>query len=100
LRVYVKEALANGRLAGREPVPLLDAAAAEARTTPDALALAAVLARPWVDVVLSGAATVEMLHSNLRALDVVWSDELERRLLPLEEDSEGYWSRRAKLAWN
>jgi aryl-alcohol dehydrogenase-like predicted oxidoreductase len=100
LTVYVKEALANGRLAGREPVPQLDAAASEAGTTPDALALAAVLARPWANVVLSGAATVDTLRSNLRALDVVWSEGLERRLSSLEEDSDAYWSRRGELAWN
>lgn len=99
LRVYVKEALANGRLAGREPAPELEAAAAEAGTTPDALALAAVLARPWADVVLSGAATVETLRSNLRATEVRWSDGLERRLEPLREESEAYWARRAALAW-
>jgi aryl-alcohol dehydrogenase-like predicted oxidoreductase len=100
LRVYVKEALANGRLAGREPAPALDAAAADAGTTPDALALAAVLARPWADVVLSGAASVETLRSNLRARQVEWSEELDRRLAALAQDSEAYWSRRAALAWN
>jgi len=100
VRVYVKEALANGRLAGREAAPELEAAAAEAGTTPDALALAAVLARPWADVVLSGAATVDTLRSNLRATSVTWTEELERRLAPLAEDSERYWQRRAALAWN
>jgi aryl-alcohol dehydrogenase-like predicted oxidoreductase len=100
LRVYVKEALANGRLAGREPVPELEAAAADAGTSPDAVALAAVLARPWADVVLSGAASAETLRSNLRANQVAWTDELERRLAPLREDSEFYWARRSDLAWN
>jgi aryl-alcohol dehydrogenase-like predicted oxidoreductase len=100
LRVYVKEALANGRLAGREPEPLLDSAADHAGTTPDALALAAVLARPWADVVLSGAATVDTLRSNLRATRIAWTDELEDRLAPLAEDGERYWGRRARLAWN
>ena len=100
LKVYVKEALANGRLAGREPAPALAPAAADAGTTLDAVALAAVLARPWADVVLSGAASVDTLRSNLRATDVAWSAELERRLAVLTEDSEEYWSRRAGLAWN
>jgi aryl-alcohol dehydrogenase-like predicted oxidoreductase len=100
LTVYVKEALANGRLAGRESAPELEQAAAEAGATPDALALAAVLARPWADVVLSGASRVETLRSNLRAIDIAWSDELERHLAPLREDSAGYWERRAALAWN
>jgi aryl-alcohol dehydrogenase-like predicted oxidoreductase len=100
LRVYVKEALANGRLAGREPAPALEEAAADACTTPDALALAAVLSRPWADVVLSGAASPDTLRSNLRATEVAWSDELERRLGPLREDSHAYWARRSELSWN
>lgn len=100
LRVYVKEALANGRLAGREAVPELDAVAADAGTSPDALALAAVLARPWADVVLSGAASVATLHSNLRAREVVFTAEAERRLASLAEETDAYWARRAALHWN
>jgi aryl-alcohol dehydrogenase-like predicted oxidoreductase len=100
VQVYVKEALANGRLAGREPAPELEAAAFDAGTTPDALALAAVLARPWADVVLSGAATADTLRDNLRAVDIAWSQELELRLAPLEEDSGTYWAHRAQLVWN
>jgi aryl-alcohol dehydrogenase-like predicted oxidoreductase len=100
LRVYVKEALANGRLAGREPVPVLQDAAAAAGTTPDALALAAVLAQPWADVVLSGAASVPTLRSNLRALEVHWSPELAQQLDVLQEDSPAYWSHRSALTWN
>jgi aryl-alcohol dehydrogenase-like predicted oxidoreductase len=34
----------------------------------DAMALSAALARLWADVVLSGAATPDQLHSNLSAL--------------------------------
>jgi aryl-alcohol dehydrogenase-like predicted oxidoreductase len=93
LTVYVKEALANGRLAGRDPAPELSG-------LDDALALAAVLARPWADVVLSGAASVETLRSNLRATDVAWTDELEARYEGLREDSEAYWARRSSLPWN
>ena len=66
--VYVKEALANGRLTDRGAAPALVAAARRARgRRADALALAAVLAQPWADVVLSGAATVAQLESNLAA---------------------------------
>ena len=100
LRVYVKEALANGRLAGREPAPILQQAADAVNTPPDALALAAVLAEPWASVVLSGAATVDTLHSNLRALEVRWSPELAQQLAPLQEDSAAYWSHRSALTWN
>jgi aryl-alcohol dehydrogenase-like predicted oxidoreductase len=100
LVVYVKEALANGRLAGRAPAAELTAVAAELGTTPDALALAAVLARPWADVVLSGAATVETLRSNLAAAELTWTDELDDRLAALREDPDEYWERRSALPWN
>jgi aryl-alcohol dehydrogenase-like predicted oxidoreductase len=99
LTVYVKEALANGRLAGREATPALAEAAAEHSTTPDALALAAAMARSWADVVLSGAATVTTLRSNLQAAQVTWTGELETRLATLREDSAAYWERRSALPW-
>jgi aryl-alcohol dehydrogenase-like predicted oxidoreductase len=102
LGVIVKEALANGRLSPRgdgAEGPLAEAAR-ERATTPDALALAAVLAQPWADVVLSGAATVDTLRSNLAAVDVAWDAELDERLATLAEPAEEYWERRAALAWN
>ena len=77
VRVYVKEALANGRLADR-----------------DAAALAAVLAQPWATVVLSGAASVDVLRSNLRARDSAPAE------LGPAEDSAAYWAHRATLSWN
>ena len=69
LSVNVKEALANGRLAARRRAAALSRLAAEHGTTADALALAAVLAQPWADVVFSGAATVETLRSEPRAAE-------------------------------
>lgn len=105
--VIIKEALANGRLTVRNRAAtfavqagLLLAQAARLHTTVDALALAAVLAQPWVDVVLSGAATVEQLHSNLGALNVVWDAEAAQALAVLAEPAQVYWSQRAALAWN
>jgi aryl-alcohol dehydrogenase-like predicted oxidoreductase len=101
LGVIVKEALANGRLAARERADeRLLAVARERGQTPDVLALSAALAQPWADVVLSGAATVETLHSNLSALEgPPYGEETDRRLLPLVEDPEHYWSQRSNLAW-
>jgi aryl-alcohol dehydrogenase-like predicted oxidoreductase len=100
LGVIIKEALANGRLTARgDTGPLAEAARARG-TTPDALALAAVLAQPWVDVALSGAATADTLRSNMGALDAAWDAELEQRLAELAEPAEAYWERRAELAWN
>jgi aryl-alcohol dehydrogenase-like predicted oxidoreductase len=100
MAVLVKEALANGRLTARGADDRLRDAARESGANPDALALAAVLARPWADIVLSGAATVEVLASNLAATEVVWTDELEARLAELSEESSDYWSLRSELAWN
>ncbi|MER6914575.1 aldo/keto reductase [Streptomyces sp. NPDC000594] len=102
--VIVKEALANGRLAGPhltapELGPVREIAR-ETGTSCDAVALAAVIARPWADVVLSGAATVDQLTSNLAAgqvrLDPAQLDRLEEAAEPAGE----YWARRSRLAWN
>ena len=102
MEVILKEALANGRLTQRNPT-LPGALQSEARrlgTTPDALALASALAQPWADLVLSGAATVEHLRSNLEAQEVPWDDEAAARLGPLTEPAAAYWNARARLPWN
>jgi aryl-alcohol dehydrogenase-like predicted oxidoreductase len=105
--VIVKEALANGRLTDRNREPafapkleILKREAQRLRTTVDGLALAAVLAQPWVDVVLSGAATIEHLESNLRAVEVLWDDEAASELFELSETEETYWKIRSELGWN
>jgi aryl-alcohol dehydrogenase-like predicted oxidoreductase len=100
LGVIIKEAVANGRLTARGDNALLADAARERGTTPDALALAAVVAQPWVDVVLSGASNADMLRSNLAALDVAWDAGLDERLAALAEPAEEYWERRSELPWN
>jgi aryl-alcohol dehydrogenase-like predicted oxidoreductase len=94
--VIVKEALANGRLTARGDVRRVQAEAEPRGTTPDALALAACLAQPWADIVLSGAATVEQLESNLGSLDPSYDGELD----DLDEGRDAYWARRAVLPWN
>jgi aryl-alcohol dehydrogenase-like predicted oxidoreductase len=100
LGVIVKEALANGRLTPRGGDSLLVRIAEERETTPDALALAAALAQPWSDVVLSGATTREQLRSNLASLDLGYDDELDRRLVSLVEEPTQFWTTRAALPWN
>jgi len=99
LGVIVKEALANGRLATREAHPALVAVADRLGASPDAVALAAVLAQPFVDVVLSGAATVGALRSNLAAADLELGAAALAELDALEEDSAGYWAARGDMAW-
>jgi aryl-alcohol dehydrogenase-like predicted oxidoreductase len=100
LGVIIKEALANGRLTTRGDVPELASAARMTGRTEDALALAAVHAQPWVDVVLSGPATVEQLRSNLVALTLDLGPEVHERLDSIGEDPETYWHERSDLAWN
>jgi aryl-alcohol dehydrogenase-like predicted oxidoreductase len=103
--VIVKEAVANGRLTprneerGPKGTPLTAVARRHA-TTMDALALAAATAQPWSDVVLSGAATVEQLTSNLQALEVELTSADFADLAAAAETPEEYWRKRAALAWS
>jgi aryl-alcohol dehydrogenase-like predicted oxidoreductase len=99
IRVIVKEALANGRLAGREPHRALDRAARSLGTTPDAVAIAAAMAQPWADVVLSGVATVAQLESNLAARGFALGPGVMEELEELREPAEEYWRRRSALDW-
>ena len=99
LRVMVKEAVANGRLTPRGDCAPLEALAERLGVTSDAVALAFVLSRPWVDVVLSGASTTGQLRSNLRGLAIRWSAELDDELAGLAEPSDDYWSARSALSW-
>jgi aryl-alcohol dehydrogenase-like predicted oxidoreductase len=96
MRVMIKEALANGRLAARAAPPALRDEAARLGVGPDAVALAIALAQPFADVVLSGAVTVEQLADNTRALAVAGAADLPS----LVEPPERYWSERSRLAWN
>jgi len=80
--VIIKEALANGRLADR-----------------DREAIAAALANPWVDVVLSGAVTEAQVQSNVRALAVRLSPDELAELSKLAEPPDQYWKERSQLAW-
>lgn len=107
LGVIVKEALANGRLTPRNQEPdfankrkILEDEAHRLGTTIDALALAVVIHRDWSDVVLSGAAKVEHMRANARAIDVQVDERAEERLLALVEPAEKYWSERNNLTWN
>lgn len=100
LVVIVKEALANGRLTARGDFGPLRALAVERGVGPDAIALAAAIAQPWADRVLTGAATPAQLVENLRAPLVKWDDALAARVAPLVEPPEAYWRTRAALAWS
>ena len=81
--VIIKEALANGRLADR-----------------DQRAIAAALANPWVDVVLSGAVTEAQVRSNVGALALQLSPDELAELSKLAEPPDQYWKERGQLAWH
>jgi aryl-alcohol dehydrogenase-like predicted oxidoreductase len=109
MKVVVKESLANGRLTHENrsdddffsPRLARVRAVAESRgTTIEKLALAAALARPWADIVLTGAATAEQIHSSTAAAEVVYDAELEEQLRPMAIASDDYWRARTSFRWN
>jgi aryl-alcohol dehydrogenase-like predicted oxidoreductase len=100
--VIVKEAVTNGRLTphglGAEQ-RVLGRVADRHGTGVDAVAIAAVLANPWADVVLSGAVSPRQLAGNLAGeglrLDAGDLAELATLALPPER----YWAERGQLPW-
>jgi aryl-alcohol dehydrogenase-like predicted oxidoreductase len=112
MKVVVKESLANGRLTGEagrgkgeegvlSPLVARIREVADARgTTIEILALAAALARPWADVVLTGAATEKQIRSSVAALEVSYDADLENQLSPLSIASDEYWRLRGAFRWN
>jgi aryl-alcohol dehydrogenase-like predicted oxidoreductase len=94
VRVVVKEAVANGRLAGDEAPAELVAVAERYGVGADAVAIGAVLAQPWCDVVLSGAVTPAQLGSNAAAVSFA-----PEELAGLAEAPEAYWAARASRPW-
>ena len=109
MKVVVKESLANGRLTqgnrtdGEVFSPLVARIRdlAESRgTTIEKLALAAAVARPWADVVLTGAATVEQIQRSVAALQFTYESELEEQLRSLSIGSAEYWRARSSFTWN
>lgn len=111
--IVVKEALANGRLAGRDRAVAERLEPDSGDTPTDQMALAAALAQPWATVVLSGATTIDQLRSNLAASEpAAISAAAELAALGstsdrdgaedgpgLAEDPAAYWQTRSDLAW-
>ena len=99
LKVIVKEPLANGRLAPDGDQPALLAAAAARGVSADTLAIAAALAQPWANIVLSGAVSVDTLQSNLAATPELWDAELAQLAAPLAIPAAVYWHDRSRRPW-
>jgi aryl-alcohol dehydrogenase-like predicted oxidoreductase len=127
MKVVVKESLANGRLTGEggsgkgdarsgmqkegsakrgnddvfsAPVARIRDLAESRGTAVEMLALAAALARPWAAVVLTGAATVGQIESNVAALELAYDAELEEQLRSASISSAEYWRARSSFSWN
>jgi aryl-alcohol dehydrogenase-like predicted oxidoreductase len=109
MKVVVKESLANGRLThgNRDHDEVFFPRVARIRelaesrdTTIEMLALAAALERPWADVVLTGAATVGQIQSNVAALEFPYDAELEEQLRSVSISSTEYWRARGSFRWN
>jgi aryl-alcohol dehydrogenase-like predicted oxidoreductase len=109
MKVVVKESLANGRLTHGNrnddevfyPLVARIREVAQSRgTTIEMLALGAALSRPWADVVLTGAATVGQIESNVAALKLAYDPELEEELRSVSIDSAEYWRGRSSFRWN
>ncbi len=100
--VIIKEGLANGRLTSRGLPALsnLHQLGERYQQSVDSLALAAILAQPWVDVVLSGAATKEQLLSNLNSVQTLWGIEANELTSEMALSAEDYWQQRSTLIWN
>jgi aryl-alcohol dehydrogenase-like predicted oxidoreductase len=102
--VIVKEVFANGRLTAAN-TRLEDAAmlarvrVAAAGVPPDRIALAFVLAQPWADVVLSGAATTAQLASHVAAHELRLDEAARAGLATIAESPDVYWRTRAALPW-
>ena len=96
--VIIKESVANGRLTERDQRTVAPLREEYPDDSPDTVAVAAILAQPFVDTVLSGAATIEQLESNLDALAV---DPVRVAGLAevMAEDPAVYWKTRSGLKW-
>ena len=105
--IIIKEALANGRLTDRNDDPdfapkltLLREESERLTVSVDALVIAATLAEPFADTVLSGATSTNQLLSNLIGSRIVLDADARSRLLEIVESPNEYWAKRRTLPWN
>jgi len=107
LGVIVKEVHANGRLTPANTRPedtgmrrRLSEIAGESNTDLAGLAIAFALAHPFVDVVLSGAATTEHLASHLAAMHLTLDGDARQAITNAAESPGEYWATRGSLPWS
>lgn len=105
--IIIKEGVANGRLTTRNTdssysdlMSVLNRLAKDYETGIDAIALAYLLSKPHYHVVLSGASSIDHLHDNLHADDIVLTTQEKEQLEKYQLDSTLYWKQRSKMRWN
>ncbi len=96
--------MANGRILLPGRIETLKAVSEHyPGASPDALALAALMVRPFEPMVLSGAASRGHLRSNAKAIDLashLKPEHVEELMGALAQDPEVYWKERSVLPWN
>lgn len=105
LGVIVKEALANGRLyhfqqEGRLLASVMESVISTSQMTSDAVALAYVAQQSFIDTVLSGAATIAHLKSNLKFDRFELSADNMEALNAVGQPVTEYWETRSGMKWN
>lgn len=104
LKTIIKEAVANGRLTDRNSqsayYKALKQIAKKHDVNVDAVAIAFLIQKPFVNMVLSGAAAEAHLLSNLQATQIeLTTNELDQ-LAKLKVSPKQYWLERNELKWN
>ncbi|MEL7005176.1 MAG: aldo/keto reductase, partial [Bacteroidota bacterium] len=103
--VMVKEALANGRLyhyqhEASQLISAMEPIISSKKVSPDMVALAYVAQQDFVDTVLSGAATISHLESNLKISDFELARADVEALDGIYQTPDVYWQTRSRMEWN
>lgn len=102
--VIIKEGVANGRLTARNNKATyfnqLKRIADKYGVGTDTISLTFLLAKPFISMVLSGAAVENHLISNLKASEIALDKSDIATLDQMKISSASYWKERGSLAWN
>ena len=104
INVIAKEVFANGRLSAankefhQKEILILKNLALDLNLSLEELSLIWAYQQKYINIVLTGAATVEQLQSNIDAISK--KDVILPNLLELGTSKESYWQSRKSLKWN
>jgi len=104
INIIAKEIFANGRLSAankefhQKEILILKNLALDLNLSLEELSLIWAYQQKYINIVLTGAATVEQLQSNIDAISK--KDVILPNLLELGTSKESYWQSRKSLKWN